>query len=107
MQKRPRALSTNNQEAQMGVEIKHRAKPRRNAAAKRKAKLTLMSLFDGWQDLEPKLLEQRVDEIRWLAAGQRRLNDAEWRALDRMRDKMRANQKFTKAVREARHVAVS
>jgi hypothetical protein len=67
-------------------------------SAKPKVKVMLLELFNGWRDLPPPALEERVQQIRWLAAGQRRLNDAEWHELDRMRDVMRANMKFKQAI---------
>jgi hypothetical protein len=61
--------------------------------AKAKIKLAMHILFAGWEDLPRKQLEARVHELRWLGA-EYLFSEVEWRVLDKMRDKMRANTKF-------------
>jgi hypothetical protein len=63
--------------------------------AKAKAKIAMHILFDGWEALSPNSLEARVAELRWIGARRYRFNEAEWRVLDKMRDKMRVKAKFT------------
>jgi len=69
-----------------GVYIAKKLKPA-------KIKRAMHSLFDGAEDLPPKQLEARVHELRWLGA-EYLFSEAEWRRLDKLRDKMRANTKF-------------
>jgi hypothetical protein len=93
--------------------LKHRRRPRRKTrqpistplskSKPQRAKAVLAAIFCGWEDLPLRPLEERVDEARRTAFC-RHLSCAEWNALDAMRDKMRALQKFEKAVREVRHV---
>jgi hypothetical protein len=74
---------------------------RRKSKPKAKAKCVVMHvLFNGWQDLPPKSLEQRVAELRQLGVERYRFNTDEWNTLDKMRDKMRANAKFEQSLRE-------
>jgi hypothetical protein len=80
------------------------AKAKRAAARKAKALLNRLGPEFGepWEHLELKPLEQRVHDLRRLAE-RRHLSNAEWDALDAMRDRMRALAKFAQAVREVQN----
>jgi hypothetical protein len=77
---------------------------RRKARQKAKAKAVLHAAFAGWQSDTPEALAKRVNDLRHITVYRHRFSEPEWVELDRMRRKMLANEKFTQATREKRHV---
>jgi hypothetical protein len=77
---------------------------RRGTQQKKVAKAVLHAAFHGWQDDGPAALAQRIDNLRNDVMFRHRFTEPEWLALDKMRDKMRANEKFARAVQEAKRV---
>jgi hypothetical protein len=72
---------------------------RRRSQRKRHQLNVRPSPFPGWRTLSLEALSARIDEIR-RTAFTRVLSPPEWAELDRMRAKLRAEQKFAQAVRE-------
>jgi hypothetical protein len=80
----------------MASKDKGRRKPRRKV----KAKLVLHAAFHGWEDDDRPALEKRIDDLRHVTASTHRFIEPEWIELDKMREKLKALEKFERAARE-------
>jgi hypothetical protein len=75
----------------------------RYAKLKAKAKQIVMhAAFIGWKDDTHEQLAERIDKLLHITAYEHRFVGREWRALDKMRDKLKTLEKFARAVKEAR-----
>jgi hypothetical protein len=68
------------------------------------AKSSPKDLLTGWRDLPADKLEARISEILQAASDRRHphhFKDHEWRAVDRMRDRLRAMRKTEQALADS------